>query len=103
MSFLEKFRKLKPWYTQARTPYHHFTIVAPVVIKEYINKLKASPGKAHVDINLWALDFDEAIEMVRAAAKTHGFIIDGKIKIYCTDPVKPPKEKPYIYSTTFTY
>jgi len=52
MSLFGKDWKLKLRYSKAKTPYHHYTIIGPVVVKKHIDELKAAPGKAYAGIKL---------------------------------------------------
>jgi hypothetical protein len=86
-----------------KTPYQHLTILAPVIIKEYIKDFDAQPGTAYAGIKMWATDMDEAVDMAESIGAQTGFVINGRIEIYKTDPVQPPGDEPYAYDINFSY
>ena len=99
----EKDWKLKLRYGKLKTRYQHFTVIVPVVINEYIKDFDAQPGAAYAGIKMWATNTDEAADMVRDIGQQTGFIINGKIEIYDTDPKQPPNDNPYAYDVNFSY
>jgi hypothetical protein len=70
--------KLKLRYGKLETPYIHFTIIAPIVIEQYITDFKATPGKAYIGINVWASDSDEAIDVLQNIGEHTGYKVSGK-------------------------
>jgi hypothetical protein len=99
----EKDWKLKLRYGKLKTPYQHFTVIAPVVIEEYIEGLDAQPGNAYAGIKLWATNIDEAIHIVASIGEEKGYMVSGRIEVYETPPERPPQDEPYAYSINFTY
>lgn len=53
-------------------------------------------------MKVWATDNEESADMIELIGKQIGFTISGKIEVFDTEPVNPPKEKPYGYDITFT-
>ena len=93
--------KLKLRYGLLKTPYSHYTLIAD-------GKLVAPPGDdncpaitAFMGMKVWASSEDEAFDMIRAIGRHHDFIIEGRIYLYTTDPVEPPREHPYGYDINF--
>lgn len=50
----------------------------------------------------WAMSTDESADMVRVIGEQIGFTVTGRIQIYDTEPVQPPRENPYGYDIKFT-
>ena len=95
--------KLKLRYGRIETPYEHFTLIAPVIINQYIADFNAQPGKAYAAMKIWALNDEQSIEIFQSVADQTGFSIAGNIEIYKTEPENPPKENPFAYNINFSY
>jgi len=95
--------KLKLRYGKLITPFQHYTIIAQVIISEYIEDFEAKPGKAYVAMKAWVRHIDDAFEVVEDVGDQTGFEIIGKIEVYETPPDSPPDENPYVYNINFTY
>lgn len=67
--------KLKLRYGKSKTPYKHFTLVAPVIIEQYIEALNAEPGKAYAGMKIWALDSDQSAEVFQSVADQTGLFL----------------------------
>lgn len=95
--------KLKLRYGKLKSPFSHYTIIAPVLIDKLNEEHNAQSGKAYVGLKIWAENVDEAASMFQNFADVAHFEITGNIELYETDPREPPTEKPYSYGVTFSY
>lgn len=95
--------KLKLKYGKLKTPFNHYTIIAPVLINEYSEEYAAQSGKAYVGLKIWAENDNVAISMFENLAHDAHFKITGNMELYETDPIEPPTEKQYSYGITFSY
>ncbi len=50
----------------------------------------------------WSNSSDESAEMIVAIGREIGFTVTGKIQIYETEPIQPPKDEPFGYDINFT-
>ena len=103
IDMLEKNWKLKLRYGKLTTPYKHYTLIAPVVINEYIEDFAAKTGTAYIGMKVWATDSDEAVDLLESIGNQTGFVINGRIEIYDTDPKEAPGESPNAYDINFSY
>ncbi len=94
--------KLKLRYGKLRTPYKHFTILAEGRMERVENDFACPQGPAWMAMKSWASNVDECGYMIQSIGKELGFEITGKIEVYQTDPVEPPRDKPYGYDIAFT-
>ncbi len=94
--------KLKLRYGKLTTPFSHYTILADGIVGELKDGFECRKGRAWISMKAWAVSNDEAIDMMQYVSEQIGFSIDGRIEVYTTDPVNPPKEKPYGYDILFT-
>lgn len=95
--------KLKLRYGKLTTPYQHYTIIVPVVIEKYIEDFSAQPGIAYAGIKMWATDTEEAANITHWLGEEKGYMVDGNIEIYKTDPEQPPGDSSHAYDVKFTY
>lgn len=92
--------KLRLRYGKLKTDYRHFTAITKGIVEE---ESSYSPGKAFMGIKIWAIDYDEAADIVELIAKQVEFTITGKIEVFDTEPQEPPRQEPYGYDLGFTY
>jgi hypothetical protein len=100
---VDKDWKLKLRYGKLKTPYKHYTLIAPVIINEFIEDFEAKPGHAYLGMKIWASDYDEAVEIIENIGIQTGYQINGKIEIYDTPPEQPPADHPNAYGINFSY
>lgn len=93
--------KLKLRYGRLSTPFKHFTVLAEGRMNN-ANEFKCPIGPAWITMKTWAGDVEESGQMVQVIGEKIGFIITGKIEIYVTEPLKPPRKNPYGYDISFT-
>jgi len=94
--------KLKLRYGKESTPFSHFTVIADGTVGDLLHDFECRPGKAFMSIKVWSTDLDEAGDMIQDIGDQIGFNVDGKIEIFTTDAVQPPRDKPYGYDINFT-
>ena len=94
--------KVKLRYGKTSTPYQHYTVLADGVVEALRQGFECRPGRAWMGIKVWAASPDEAFGMTKAIAHDIGFVQDGKMELYSTDPSEPPGENPYGYDIRFT-
>jgi hypothetical protein len=102
MSEDDKNWKLKLRYGKITTPFQHLTVLADGVAGQLTDGFDCRPGRAWMAMKAWATDSDESIDMIRVIGKQIGFIVDGRILAYVTEPEVPPSEKPNGYDIKFT-
>src|SRR5581483_1340134 len=95
-------RKLQHRYGKLKTQYHHYTAIAEGVAGKLGEGYSCPPGSAFLSVKTWASSPDESMDMVRILSEEIGFKVTGKILIYDTEPVEPPKEDPYGYDIGFS-
>ena len=95
--------KLKLRYGRLKTPFTHYTLIAPARVEKYIEDFDAEIGKAWIGMKIWATNEDESAEVYQSVADQTGLNITGNILVYNTEPVNPPKENPYAYDIQFNY
>ena len=94
--------KLKLCYGKEKTPYTHYTVLADGECGEMIDGFTCPKGNAIMAVKVWATDINEPTQMVKSIGSQIGFIVDGEVQIYETEPEEPPKENPYGYDIKFT-
>ena len=99
----EKDWKVKLRYGKLKTAFQHYSIIAPVIISEYIEEFEAKPGKAYVSMKVWVAHIDDAFEVIEDVGEQTGFKITGKIEVYETEPDSPPDVSPNVYNVKFSY
>jgi hypothetical protein len=77
---VEKNWKLKLRYGKLTTPYKHYTLIAPVVINEYIDDFAAKPGTAYIGMKVWATDSNEAVDLLESIGNQTGFSLTVELK-----------------------
>ncbi len=95
-----KIWKLKLRYGKLKTDFKHFTAIIKGIINE---KSSSPPGNAFMGIKMWAINYDEAADIVDSVAEQVGFTITGKVEVFDTEPQEPPRQEPYGYDLKFTY
>jgi len=50
----------------------------------------------------WATSSGESADMIKVIGQQIGFTVTGNIQIYETEPIQPPREKPFGYDIIFT-
>lgn len=98
----EKDWKLKLRYGRLPTPFHHFTVLADGIVGDLKDGFECRPGRAWMAMKTWATDTDESIDMIRVIGKQIGFVIDGRVEVFETEPDQPPGEHPHGYDINFT-
>lgn len=84
------------------TPFKHFSVIADGVAGPGAAQHGGKPGPSWLGMRLWAGSTEEAIQMFRRYAEEVGFAVKGKIDVYDTEPMEPPREAPHFYSVRFT-
>jgi len=99
---MEKDWKLKLRYGKIKTPFKHYTAIADGIVGELIDGFDCRSGKAYMGMKTWALSTEESADMIKVIGKEIGFEVTGKIEIFSTEAIQPPKENPYGYDIVFT-
>jgi hypothetical protein len=94
--------KLKLRYGKIVTDFKHFTVLADGVVGDLVEGFECRPGRAWMAMKIWAADSSESADMIQAIGSQIGFVVDGKIHVYETEPSEPPREKSYGYDIGFT-
>ena len=94
--------KLKLRYGKLKTPFQHFTLLADGVVGDLMEGFSCRPGSAIMGMKVWASSAAEAFDMIRAIGEQIGFTVTGRIQLYETAPVSPPRETPHGYDIRFT-
>ena len=94
--------KLKLRYGKLKTDFHHFTVSADGEISELVDGFECRLGRAWMSMKTWVTNGDESADMIQVIGRQIGFIVDGKIHVYDTEPDQPPRDKPYGYDIAFT-
>ena len=55
-----------------------------------------------MSMKTWANTENESADMIKVIGEEIGFQVTGRIEIYKTEPVEPPKEKPFGYDIKFS-
>ena len=100
---MEKYWKLKLKFGILKTEFKHFTVLADGEILEIKSGIVSKTGKAWMGMKTWCSSTSEAAKMIKLIAPEYGFNVSGRIEVYDTDPVQPPKENPYGYEINFTF
>lgn len=87
---------------QLNTPYRHFSVIAEGVAGPNTRQYGGKPGPAFLGMRIWASSVEEARQMTRRFAERVGFVFKGKVEVYDTEPVEPPRADPHAYSIKFT-
>jgi len=98
----EKDWKLKLRYGRLTTPFQHFTVLADGIAGDLKDGFECRPGRAWMAMKTWATDTDESTDMIRVIGKQIGFVVDGRVEVYVTEPDQPPGENPHGYDIKFT-
>lgn len=98
----EKDWKLKLRYGKLTTPFHHYTVIAEGTVGQLAEGFSCPPGSAFMAMKTWASSTDESADMVAVIGRQIGFTVTGDIQIYDTEPVEPPRERPFGYDIQFT-
>ncbi|TWF54192.1 hypothetical protein [Neorhizobium alkalisoli] len=94
--------KLKLRYGKLKTSFQHFTVIADGETFEQNDDFGTIAGSpAFFRINAWAIDDDQAVDMVISIGRHLGFDATGRIYIYSTDPTEPPGDEPHAYGLGF--
>jgi len=94
--------KLKLRYGKLHTPYKHFTAFAEGRMGKESSGFQCPLGPAWMAMKMWATDADESGDMIQVIGRQIGFTVTGRIKIYDTEPIEPPRDKPFGYDISFT-
>lgn len=94
--------KVKLRYGKTTTPFKHFTVMADGVVEKQLDGFECPLGRAWMSIKVWAESPDEAFAITRSVAHDVGFVQDGRMHLYSTDPDEPPKDEPLVYYIRFT-
>lgn len=97
----EKSWKLKLRYGKIKTPFKHYTIIGEGIANNLIDGFECQNGNAFMGMKIWAESPDQSVDVFQNIGEQIGFLTNGKIYIYETDPVEPPREKPYGYDINF--
>lgn len=94
--------KLKLRYGQTATPFKHYSLLADGKLVEDNPDFGVEKGPAVMGMKVWAVDPDQAADMIIALSNAQNFKMAGKIEVYETEPDRPPEDKPFGYSVKFT-
>lgn len=94
--------KLKLRYGKMDTRFSHFTVLADGLAGELVGGFECPQGRAWMAIKTWATNTDESADMARVIGKQIGFIVDGHIDVFRSEPEQPPGDNPYGYGIAFT-
>ena len=94
--------KLKLLYGNLTTPFRHYTVIDEVVVGELSEGFSCPPGSAFMAMKTWVSSTDESANMAAVIGRQIGFTVTGDIQIYDTEPVEPPRERPFAYDIQFT-
>ncbi len=94
--------KLRLRYGKDKTPYTHFTVLGDGTVVDNSHGFDCPVGPAVMAIKVWALDSEQACNMLNVIGEQVGFHVKGKVEIYKTEPEEPPKENPFGYGINFT-
>jgi hypothetical protein len=99
----EKNWKLKLRYGKLQTPFQHFTMMAEGEIVETNADFDIQVGTpAFFRMNVWALDPEQAVDMIITIGRHIGFETTGRVYTYSTEAKEPPNENPRAYDLNFT-
>lgn len=84
------------------TPYTHFTVIADGMAGNLTDGFECPTGPAIMSMNTWALDTEQALDIIRTIGEQIGFQVSGEVQIYQTDPSQPPTETLSGYGINFT-
>ena len=95
--------KLKLRYGQMKTEFQPFSLIAEGRVVTPSADYETSLGPAFMGMKAWALDDEQAFDMIAVIGKQVGFEVTGRIQLYETDPKEPPKsDTPFGYNIKFT-
>ena len=94
--------KLELKYGRLKTPFTHFTLIIDGIASNVEASFNCRDGRAFMAMKVWATSQDEAIDMARTIGPEIGFVVDGNIQLYDTEPEQPPGDNPHAYSINFT-
>lgn len=94
--------KLKLRYGKINTPYKHFTVIGNCKIGQLDKNFSCPTGRAFVGLRIWATTVNQAIEIFENIGEQIGYLSIGKIEVYSTEALQPPKDEPYSYDIRFT-
>lgn len=94
--------KIKLRDGKIKTPYQHYTVIAEGVVSEEMEDFTCPPGSAFMGMKTWASSADESADMIQAIGGQIGFKVTGRIEVYETEPIQPPRNNPYGYDINFT-
>ena len=94
--------KLKLRSREMKTPFQHYTVLAAGIVRELRKGYTCPEGDAWMGMKIWDYSTGDAGAMITAVGRQIGFTVTGEIRIYKTEPAKPPGDKPFGYDITFT-
>ena len=98
----EKDWKLKLRNGVITTDFTHYSVLADCTVGNLIEGFECRPGKAWVDIKAWALDSDDAIDIITRMGEEVGYKVTGRVEVFETEPEMPPQEESFCYELNFT-
>ena len=98
----EKDWKIKLANGLITTDFRHYSVLADCTVGELIEGFDCRPGKAWVGIKAWAIDLDDATDIVLGMGNEIGYEVTGKVEIFETEPEMPPQEGSFCYELNFT-
>ena len=93
--------KLKLRYGILKTDLKHFTVIADGIAGQLEHGFECRPGRAIMAMKVWAADVAEADDMIRSIGSDIGFEVDGRVRVYTTEPKQPPGDGPHGYDILF--
>ena len=94
--------KLDLRYGRLKTPFRHYTAIGEGVVGALEDGFACPEGPAFMGMKMWASSSDEAIDMLGAIGRQIGFTLKGRVYVYDTEPIEPPKAGPFGYDISFT-
>lgn len=93
--------KLKLKYGKLKTDFIHYTVLADASCCKVNAKYNCPDGPAWASMKMWSKNEKECADMIKYFGNKMGFICLGDIQIHISEPVKPPKKKPFGYDLKF--
>jgi hypothetical protein len=94
--------KVRLKYGRLSTQFKHYSVIASGVVGALREGFSCRPGKAFMGMKVWASSADDATDMVIVIGGEIGFRVAGKVEVYETEPMEPPRERPHGYDIDFT-
>ncbi|OWV83950.1 hypothetical protein ATY75_05115 [Rhizobium sp. N122] len=101
MDFLKNWR-LKLRYGKLKTAFRHFAVIADgEVVTSNVDFGTTAGSAAFFSMQAWAIDSEQATDMVVRIGRDVGFEASGRVYVYSTEPQQPPGQNPHAYGLNF--